>query len=502
MRRSPLLATTLLAGLTVAPAAHAQVTTVDDEGALQIQTGLKTWITSNLLTPDLQMTVQFEEPISVTVEGDQYRVTIPSSIIGDDWGNGARIEASEMTLVPTERGWFNTTVRLPDQMVFMTEFEGPVAEVTIGNQRTSGLFVPPLETFLTVDMLLEAIRIAPYNEPGEFLIGQVTMIGDAEDDAAGLTDMTFDGRIRDISIVDAPDVEFGLDEIIFDYEIGGVRLDDFIAFTAELYAIEDAFYAQLSMDPFAQSPETMAVVQDFASLFANSPALLSSFIMEVGLRGLSVTPEGFGVPVTLGGSTLRLESTGLDGDASRVGVLVEMDSLSGPGIPFVGPMLPSYAVLDVELLGIPNEALVAALVQWLNEMMITGPERAAEAAFLPLVAAVMENGTEVRLNDFQVQSQSMSVKAFGALQPDPNGLMPVRFEATVELGGLEAARMALLPWIQDDDAAEGLDMLESLGQPATDDRGQPVLRYELASTPQGGVTVNGQDAEALFEALD
>ena len=37
---------------------------------------------------------------------------------------------------------------------------------------------------------------------------------------------------------------------------------------------------------------------------------------------------------------------------------------------------------------------------------------------------------------------------------------------------------------------------------ATDDQGRPVLRYELASTPEGGMTVNGQDAEALLETLD
>lgn len=502
MHRSPLLATTLLAGLTIAPAVQAQVTTVDEDGALQILTGLKTWITNNLLTPDLDMSVQFDAPLSVVPEGDQYRVTIPASMIGDGWGNGVRIESSEFTLVPTDRGWFDTTARLPDRAEFVTEFDGPVAEVTIGSQRTAGLFVPQLETFLTVDMLLESIRLAPLGEPGEMTIAEIAMIGDATDDEAGLTTMTFDGSVRDTRLVGVPDVAFSLDEIIFDYEVGGVRLDDFIDFTAELYAIEDAFYAELESQPFGAFPDPFLALQDFADLIANAPTLLSSFGMEIGLRGLSVTPEELGVPVSLGSTTLRMDSSGLDGETSRLGLVVEMDSLSGTGIPFVGSMLPSYAVLDVEVLELPNDALITALVEWLNGMMTFGPEQAGEVAAMPLVEAIMQGGSEVRLNAFEVYSESMSIKIDGSLQPDPTGLIPVKFNAAIELGGLQAARMSLLPWIPDEAATQGLDILESLGEPATDDRGQPVLRYELTSTPEGTVTINGQDAEALFEALD
>ena len=502
MRRSPLLATTMLAGLALAPAAQAQITTVDEDGALQIQTGIKTWITENILAPDLNISIQFDAPITVVPEGDQYRVNIPSNMIGDGWGSGVRIESSEFTLAPTERGWFDTTVRLPDQAVFISEFDGPVAEITLGNQRASGLFVPRMETFLTLDLLVEAIRVAPYDEPGEMTIAEVAMVSEATEDEAGLTTMIFDGSMRDFRLVGAPDVAFSLDEMIFDYEVDGVPLDEFIDFTAELYAIEDDFYEELYSDPFSDTYDSFGALEDFADLIANAPALMSSFVMEFGLRGLSVTPEGMGAPVTLDSTTLRMDASGLDGDVSRVGLLVEMDSLSGAGIPFVGPMLPSYAIFDLEVLGVPNDALVASLVQWLSEMADFGPEQAAEMAFLPLVDAIMQGGSEMRLNTFEVYAESMSVKVDGTLQPDPTGMTPVKFEATVELGGLPAARMALLPWIQDDATSQGFDMLESLGEPVTDDRGQPVLRYELASTPQGGMTINGEDAEALFDALD
>ena len=63
-------------------------------------------------------------------------------------------------------------------------------------------------------------------------------------------------------------------------------------------------------------------------------------------------------------------------------------------------------------------------------------------------------------------------------------------------------RNMLLPLIADPDAVAALDMLDAIGEPVTDARGREVLRFEILSTPDGGATINGRDADELMQFLN
>lgn len=495
MRCSPLLVATLLAGLALSAAAKAQITAVDEDGARQILAGFKAWYTQGRLAPEGDVTVQFDAPVSVEPVGNRYQVDLPPTTIGVRRGNSVRMGETSMTLTPTARGWFDMTVQIPQRFVFVGGDTGPLGEMTIGSQRGSGLFVPALQTFVASDFFFESIRIVPYDLAGEIAIGQVGMVGDFIEDEPGRSDMDFDFFIRNVESADIGDAHIALSEIMTRSTLEAMRLDDYLAFVEEANVFFEAPETQHGLEP----PEAVA---GLARLIAETPALAASIDFEFGVSGLAFSAPGFPAQVTLDNVSLQGSSSGSDEGTHRLGLRFELDALNVPNVPLVSQMLPSHAILDYDVLGIDESAIVNSLILLLNVAPSAVLERAAEGAARSLSDAILHGGGELRLNTLDIVSETMSLKADGLLEADPDGLVPFRLEATIELGGLSMARAALLPWMDNENASAALGVLETIGEAVTDARGRDVLRYQVLSTPQGSVTINGQEADDLLRFLD
>ena len=119
-------------------------------------------------------------------------------------------------------------------------------------------------------------------------------------------------------------------------------------------------------------------------------------------------------------------------------------------------------------------------------------------------AALLGAASELRIRNLTVDAPALGVDADGALKADPNAIYRVsgRFDATVR--GLDDLVASLTPTLQDEDGmrlAMGLAMLQALGAGEVDAAGAPIRRYRVEVTPGGAVLLNGNDLQAVFEAL-
>lgn len=486
MRASRIIVGTFVAATLPAASAWGQATETEAES---IRQGIQSWIDRYFDTPELRLDLAGE--IEVTPTGDVYEVVFPPTDMVIDDSIRVVIGSLEITLVPTGDGYFNATWELPERFPMLDDDGQEQAVVTLDKQFGTGLFAPAYETFLTLDLSLEDIAVRPTEEEGELTIDSLAMTMDSEELGDGVIDSTFEMSIGDISFSDGRESRFDLGLIALDGSVTALDMPAYVEFAQAFNALME--------EAEGGGGEEAAVFTGFADLLEQTPKLFDSMELEYSLRDLSVVD--YGETVTIGEAGYGMSVEGLRGAASDFDVSASAADISVVPAPPEFAYVPQETVLRLGLEDLPNDRLLAIMLDFLRASAQTNPDNAMMMAAGMLQQAVMEGGSTLQIREIRAIADMYRLMMQGEVIPRGDAAFGAVASAFMQIGGMPE----LISMLQNEpgaqEAVQGLTVLQGLGQQGTDDEGRAVRIYELELQADGKVLLNGTDMGPIVQGL-
>jgi hypothetical protein len=486
MRVKTLLAGTAAAVLTASPLL-AQ-TQISEEGAEEIRRALAGALDDIRADTDLQ--IDLAGDIAVAPGEEAYEATIPEATIRIDGGT-VTAEPIAMQLMPLENGWYDAGWTLPERLTI--EEGGAVGFVDIGSQSNQGVFAPEFETFMSIDVVLEALEvIPPQGEDGSMSLARLALQGESQDLGGGRYSGNYTLSADDFDFVGQP----GREELAW----GGLRFDwavtdlDYPAYMEFQNAVE-ALMAEAEDAP-GQAPQAM--FQQAAGLLEGTPPLLDGMRARYRIEDLVFADGTQNVDVESGSLAVYLE--GLRGDASTFGVEMSSGAVDIVPAPPEAEFFPNQTRVRLALSDLPNDQLLQVVSQFLAGAGEMGPDAAAMMAFVQLQQAVMAGGSTLQIQEVTVVNDTASLDLAGEVVPDEAAAFGVTATAQMTITGLTDLIAQLQQTLGPDaqEAVGALTILQTMGTPAEDGDGRT---YDFEVLQTGQVLLNGADIAPLINAV-
>ncbi|SMH54905.1 hypothetical protein [Azospirillum agricola] len=517
----PLTPGALAGGLFVLVAAawtpvRAEVPVVDDAGAralaATLKSGLNRWFPA--ATEDSEgIGFEWEGEPTVKPAGDHYDVALPR--LSAEGPEGTRIEVGTvlLTVTPRDAGQFGIAVTLPGRIAVQQydEEEDDYAEaatVTLGRQNFTGTWSAPLETLLTVDAAYNDVTVISPDGKGSIAIGSLTMAQDLKPD--GATTWSGPAAIAVGGVV-------GLDEKKREvFKLGGLAVENSYvrADLAKIGALQKLSQQLAASGKTPTSAEVLPMLR----------GLIGSATGKLRLTGLSATDSSDGSTVTLGQLAFQGGITDLDQGFATASFGLEARDFAMTPSPAPSAFTPKAVDVQLSLAKLPTTALwqtfsdliVAAEAE--QKAAAEPPKKgakakqppaapapaAADVAMQKAMAALIEAGSELRLDKLAVDTPATAGSATGALRVAPQSPFGVTGGTVVLLKGLDAAVKALQPAPgakpdkETQDVLGMIGMLQAMGQVSQDPGGAEVRSYKIDVTETGQLLLNGADMAPLL----
>ena len=312
--RSEMRATTLLAGVSavalMALPMAAWSAGVDEEGAEYVRQGIQSWLDDYLLA-DPTMPVELQGDVLVEPTDDGYDIALPTMMFQSP-GPSITVDPIEATAVPLDNGWFEAEWTIPSQYDFRMGQE-PVAQMTIANQRGSGLFAPEYQSMMDMEWILEGIQAGPTdgNTPGGMTLDTISVISDSEETEDGIYDADFEGIAAGLEFDPGFQGGVTIDEIAVVGTAGGMRMAENAEFGQAVNRLVN------DLGPQGYGGADPAFFTEMAALLRNTPKLIGDLEATYRVHGIEASDgvEGF----SLGNAGVTIFGDGFDGESSTVG---------------------------------------------------------------------------------------------------------------------------------------------------------------------------------------
>ena len=489
-------ATTLLAGTAAAVLVASPIlaqTEITQEGADEIRQALVTYIDESLA--DLAVDVDFAGEIEVIPAGDAYEATLPEATLRFDGGSIVG-EEIDLTLIPLDNGWYDARWTLPERVTI--EEGGEAGFVVIGNQSSEGVFAPAFETFMSMDVVLEAIEvIPPPGEEGSLSLERLSLNGNSQDLGGQRYSGNYTFAAEGFNFVGEPGREaLEIGELRFDWSVTDLDFPAYFEFQQALEALRVQAEAQSSqgqppVDLFAQA----------SSLLAETPALLDGIRARYRIDDIVVIDGTQNVDIESGSFALYLE--GLRGSSSTFGIELTTDEIAVVPAPPEAQFFPIETRARLALVDLPNEQLLNILSQFLTSAGQMGPDAAAMMAGLSLQQAVMAGGSTLQVQEVVVVTETASLDLMGEVVPDQAAAFGVVANATMTIAGLPdlIAELQQTLGVDAQEPVQVLTVLQTMGAQTMDDTGRDVRTYEFEVLQTGQILLNGADMAPLMGAF-
>ncbi|MGF7177969.1 hypothetical protein [Azospirillum doebereinerae] len=530
MRRSPVrpLHPGLLAGGLFALVAaawspvRAEVPPVDDAGARALAATLKSGLT-RWFPPAAEdgegLGFEWEGEPTVKPAGDHYDVALPRLSAEDSEGTRIEFGTVLLTVTPRDAGLFGIAVTMPSKIAVQhldeeEEDYAEVANLTLGRQSFTGTWSAPLENLLTVDAAYNDLTVTAAGDAGKVTIGSLTLVQDLKPDGA----TTFSGPVA-LAIGAVAATNDKKQEM---FKLAGLAVENSYvrADLAKIGALQKLSqkYSAAGKTPTAQ--EILPMLH----------GLIGGFSGKVRLTGLSVLGGGETPNVSLGQMSFQGGVEDLDQALSTVRFGMEARDFAMTPSMTPPAFTPTAMNLELSAAKLPN----AALWQTFSDLIVAAEAEekakeakeakpaakdkkaktpppppapsAADVAMQKTMAALIEAGTELRLDSMKVDTPATAGNATGALRVAANAPQGVTGGAVILLRGLDAAVKAMqpAPGTQPDPDTQNMlgmvGMLQALGQVSKDDTGAEIRSYKIDMTETGQLLLNGADMAPLLAA--
>lgn len=486
------------AGMALSMASTTAIAQTTSAEAQEIATALKGYIDEFILEPNPEVSLDLNGAIEVRPAGDHYTGSIPAGrlLVETDHDGIASFEFVEpltFDIRVTDRGWYDTTFVVPSSVRISADTDPTAAvTVTIGGQSGAMTIAPEYQSVVQSDMVWTDISLQVAGMAGDMTIAELSLEQNSDEVASGLFDAE---QSIDLSgfRVSVPDENVLIE---LDY-IGMVT----VATAMNLAALQPFGQAINDIIPrLEEDPEDPVPYGELRTLLSETPNLLASLQGTGFLEGLRVDTPDANIALSEASSGITL--TGLDTEFSTVGISLNLTGFEiEPTLPFED-LLASDTGYDIRIVDLPTDVVLEWLDTLLETIPVIGPDEAFEASMLPLYSQVADSGAYLDIVDVHYDMPAGGISLSGQMQPDIGAMFGVT--AGAELIATNMARMIeAMNTLPDfgSEAAAGFTVIQALGAREVNDRGEPVHTYEFEVTPDGAVTLNGNDLGPILEQM-
>ncbi|MCB9946459.1 MAG: hypothetical protein H6842_01375 [Rhodospirillaceae bacterium] len=485
MRYRRLLASAIL-GVGLAPvAAHGQAT---PDGAAALQIDLKRLVAGWLRPVSGIVDVLFDSGITVTAEGDRYRVDVPRlEIVNADIAR-VRMGDVHFTMQPTGPGQYGlagtgpirSDTRTPDGTVVgwaSIAASDWTAELDLNTGWLTGYAFRGQDYFegffdggsRSIDVVESSIGYEPMGQGFARIAG----------------DLTYQG-------FESIDVAFDVHQTI-----GTIRAEWAFAGVNPAAVIRLIGAMPELAGPLSPSSEDWESFLDAVrQALGDAPALFDSADFRYLVEDTWVDAPGERVEVGVidGGCAL----SGFAAAISDADCDLAMRDLAFAPMPFEAyEFVPSDIRIDASVARLPRVAIIDAIALALEERTLLGEEQAAAVAGEAIALAMAAAQSEITLRDFSMAAPAYTIAVQGSVRMAPQSPVGIAAEAVVTLGRVEELRRLVAGAAQSDADVRMLNIMLAFGIQDVDADNNPVVRFELELTEAGTATVNEVDLGPL-----
>lgn len=515
----PILAALILCLPAAASRPACAAAPIDDAGAARLKTMLDDLLATQMEGPKAQgVKVQTDGPVKVDKANGYYAATLPAYTLSDP-DSGLSVSfgrvAINATASDTPRQW-NMAVALPASIRMKTPDHGDIT-LSIGAQKTSGVWHEDLRNFVKLDSQINTIQIVNSAKTFTLSIPSVTSIYDLTDKGgdswSGPANVIAKGLTLNAVL---PDQVSPLTLVIDDIAIKSTVRDLSIKAMSEYRDQIEALSVTAGTDPnLPFSPaHAEATVKLLADLFRNA---WDGFSGEFSLHGLRLETPAIQTPgsseparsIQLREGHFAMDTAGFRSGKVSLGVRIGHDGLEVvPEPQDLGPLMPTSTALDLRLENLPFRELVdLGLGSFKMAQQMPGMEQMVGLQVLASLPKLMSAaGTRVTFHENRLAGKLYNVLINGQMVADSSATNGLTAKGRMEIAGFEAVLTYLNGKLEKSSEQERNDLanyignlttLQALGQQAKNAAGQDIRAYDFVMDPQGRMLLNGADFNAL-----
>lgn len=438
--------------------------------------------------------------VTVAERDGAFHIVVPGVVLETEIGRELEIGNVEAVAEPRRDRRYDVRVTLPGTMLLHGGVGTRTTQITIGKQRFEGVWAPAFGTFLQLDAAYRSIRAVTHDGLTTMTLGGVTIGVNYTESSPGSWDGFSALRLSNLEMAENEAAErFKIGSIEVQSEGQDMRLAELVRLTREFNA---------AVQRLDESGSEDALSLALLGMFGAMPRLYASSSVKAAVAGVDVKDPTGTRAFGLERADFRFAIKGLDEERSRIEMRYEHDGLDIPAIDRIThTFVPRHMVLDADAVGLPNEALSRALIDYSRDAAGSAPDTAGAVLSERISAALSEAASEFTINRLSLDAPGLSLIADGAARVDPQAAYVIVgvFDATIS--GLDElpASLAAIATKQGSDKVIGAAMMVAMvvaaGQPGVDDSGAPTRRYRFELTADGAVLLNGVDMQGLLDGL-
>lgn len=485
---SPLALAAMLA--TAAPVA---AQTVDDEGALTLQTQLKAIIGQYILPATEAVDYIMDGAVQMMPAGDRYEGSLPAITVVLDRDAELTIPPIPVTVVPQANGWNQATWTLPDVFTIANPSGPERVDLTIGRQAGEMLVAPAYNSVMATDITLGDLAIVTDELPGTATLGEISLVGDYAEVGPDTYDFNSNYRMSNF-LLDLQEME-GVRVAFGSAALGG---------TIEALRMDImGSLAMLTQGMVGTEPDAEAFAALDSALAGAAPGpWLSAMSMVLSFGDIDVISEDGSGSLDNGEFTVAFD--GLDADVGSLSAGLVMEGVAASDLPadFL-PAIPTTARLSLALENLPAAQLGATARNFIAMSAQSGPEDAMGMAMFELMGLAMSGNPALAVERLYLEAPLGYVSGTARAEPSAESMVGAVGSASLTVGGLPDIIAFLQSGIvpDGDEVAAGLTLIGAMGRDDTDSSGNPVKIFDLEFTADGTLLLNGNDMGPIMGQL-
>ncbi len=422
--------------------------------------------------------------VTVEAEGEGYRVTVADVVVVT--GPDVKMPLGEVSYLhePLDDETVRyADIRIASPIQVQSAAGEPQGSISFELERAESVWSKPLESFISMDLVVPTARIEGTVEPSTIDVQNLTLKSDIADPTTERTDQTGTLTVETLTIKGDQGDTVVIDGVTAESRLVNVDVAGMAAASA---SFETATTTGENL-----APSIVAMLKSFSTSDTNATLNRVTHLDAAGAEDFTLT-------------NVRIVGTLSDADKAegKLNFAIGYDSIVLPPEayaedPMIELLAPQVLAINIDVAHVPFQQAatqLAAIAPSVGDMGAEQPEIAGLLLLSTLRAAFAEAGTTIRLDGTRIQLQDALVTVTGGVDVAPSAPLGVTGVMDISLYGLDALMesAATLPPSPDADEFRGtLEFLAAMGERG-EEGGEIVDRYHVEADESGAVLVNGQ----------
>lgn len=513
--------------------AHMSFAAVSDEGAGDIKKQVEAAIAVPMdMEKTTGMGLALGGPVEVTPKGDYYEVKLPSVTYGTD-GMKADFGTITMNVTPAD-DTYKMTMALPASIVISDAAKTPVAEIKLGSQNFNGVWLPKYRAFTNLDAEYKDVSItsAKAGDKVNISIGSIKSTLDMKPDGTDIWSGPANFELSKLHLTGGSKNEFDLN--IDNVTGSGTYSKLNMAVRKDVEDKTEQALQGAQKQPKPDPAQIQAMLSSVMSSLQNYIDGMGSNFKISGVT-LKVVPDAKDekgqpekpVDVALNSLSWGFKVDGMQEPKGAVSLTFGMDGLSISNMEAsTASMLPTSSNLEIHLDNLPIPELSKGLSGLFGQVVSSAVatqsvtdaaqktalqnqvQAQVAAAMLTIPATLATAGAKLSIVNTYAKAPDVGTTLDGSFTASATSKVMAEGSITLLITGLDELIVKLQGLAQSASGdpkvmgmAQGLGMLQMMGQASKAADGRSQRSYKLDVSPDGKVMLNGADFSNTLGAM-